>query len=59
MEADDVNHDHERLGMVLGTTCNVCSRPLTVAGCPLCVTCCDREPTAASRPSSKIQKEER
>lgn len=52
-----MSHDHERLGMVLGTTCNVCSRPLTVAGCPLCVTCCDREPTAAKGPSGKIQKE--
>lgn len=36
--------DAGRPGMVLGTLCNVCRKPLTVAGCPLCVTCCEREP---------------
>lgn len=30
--------------MVLGTRCNACDRPLIVAGCPLCVTCCNETP---------------
>lgn len=30
--------------MILGTRCNVCDAPLVVPDCPLCVTCCDREP---------------
>lgn len=48
MSADEVVTGHrcdpDPAVMVLGTRCNVCDRPLIVAGCPLCVTCCEREP---------------
>lgn len=38
-------HPHPvETGMVIGTKCNVCEAPLIAAGCPLCVTCCEREP---------------
>lgn len=43
--ASDQTHAHPtEPGMVLGTLCTVCATSLDDGGCPLCVTCCEREP---------------